>query len=213
MEIDVTRVIGAAEREVRSLERDGKPVCMARLTRLYNTTAEDLWEALTSKDRLPRWFMPIEGDLRLGGRFQLEGNAAGSITACTPPRHYATTWEYGGGVSWLEVFVAPEGSQARLTLEHVAHAEGDHWNMFGPGAVGIGWDLALVGLARHVEEGSAPAADPAEGMAWMGSPNGTSFIRASGEGWRDADVRAGRDPADAMRRSDATIAAYTGEGA
>src|SRR5262245_1514392 len=213
MEVDVTRMIGAAEREVRWLEKDGKPACMARITRLYDTSAEDLWEALTSKERIPRWFTPIEGDLRLGGRFQLKGNASGSITACSPPTHYATTWEFGGGVSWLEVFVAPEGGKARLTLEHVAHVEGEHWNTFGPGAVGIGWDLGLMGLALHVEQRDSPALDPADGMAWMGSPNGKAFMRASGEGWRDADVQGGRDPVEAKRRSDATIAAYTGEGA
>ena len=89
----------------------------------------------------------------------------------------------------------------------------EFWEQFGPGAVGIGWDMGLLGLALHVEQGDSPALDPAEGMAWMGSPNGRSFMRASGEGWRDADVRGGRDPAEAARRSNATIAAYTGEGA
>ena len=31
----------------------------------------DLWEALTSAERIPRWFAPVSGDLRLGGRFQV----------------------------------------------------------------------------------------------------------------------------------------------
>jgi uncharacterized protein YndB with AHSA1/START domain len=42
---------------------------------------------------IPRWFLPIAGDLRLGGRFQLEGNAGGEITECRPPRRLAVTWE------------------------------------------------------------------------------------------------------------------------
>ena len=39
------------------------------------------------------------GDLRLGGRFQVEGNAGGEITACDAPKHFAITWEFGGGMS------------------------------------------------------------------------------------------------------------------
>ena len=35
-----------------------------------------------------------------------------------------------------------------MTLEHTA-VIGDHWNQFGPGAVGIGWDLALLALAQY----------------------------------------------------------------
>ena len=66
------------------------------LTRLYDTSVDDLWDALTSKERIPRWFLPVEGDLKLGGRYQLKGNAGGTITACTPPNHFAATWEFGG---------------------------------------------------------------------------------------------------------------------
>ena len=39
--------------------------------------------------------------------------------------------------------------RARVELEHIAHVE-EHWEQFGPGAVGIGWDLGLVGLAIHL---------------------------------------------------------------
>jgi hypothetical protein len=30
--------------------------------------------------------MPISGELRVGGSFQLEGNAGGEILTCEPPR-------------------------------------------------------------------------------------------------------------------------------
>jgi hypothetical protein len=97
--------------------------------------------------------------------------------ACTPPRHFAATWEFGGGVSWIDVKLAPEGGRARLTPEHIAIVE-DHWKRFGPGAVGIGWDLALIGLGRHLASG-APV-DREAAMAWMGSPNAkTSMLPAS----------------------------------
>jgi hypothetical protein len=111
-------------------------------------------------------------------------------------------------VSWIDVGLAPEGAQARLTLEHTAIIE-DHWKQFGPGAVGIGWDLALMGLDRHLASG-APV-DQQEAMAWMGSSNGKELISQSGKRWRVAHVTSGEDPTSAKQRSDRTIAFYRGE--
>ena len=99
MEIDVASVLGLVTRTVRNSEKDGKPASTVTLTRLYDTSVDDLWDALTSKERIPRWFLPVEGELRLGGKYQLKGNAGGTITACTPPSHFAATWEFGGRMS------------------------------------------------------------------------------------------------------------------
>ncbi len=208
MEIDLARVLGAVTRSVRNFEKDGKPASAVTLTRLYDTSTDDLWDALTSAKRIPRWFLPVEGELKLGGKYQLKGNAGGTITACTPPRHFAATWEFGGGVSWIDVKVTAERDQARMTLEHTAIIE-DHWNQFGPGAVGIGWDLALMGLAQHLATGVSADHEAAE--AWMGSPNGKAFMSESGEFWRAAHVASGVDAASARERSDRTIAFYRGE--
>jgi hypothetical protein len=95
-----------------------------------------------------------------------------------------------------------------MTLEHTAIIE-DHWNQFGPGAVGIGWDLAVMGFARHLATGAWGAHGAA--AAWMGSPNGKEFMSRSGEFWRAAHVASGVDPASAKERSDRTIAFYRGE--
>src|SRR5689334_20730890 len=208
MEIDVTNVLGLVRRSVRSFEKDGRPASTVTLTRLYDTSVDDLWDALTSSERLPRWFLPVDGDLRLGGRYQLRGNAGGTITACTPPTHFAATWEFGGGTSWIDVKLAKESGKARLTLEHTAVIE-DHWNQFGPGAVGIGWDLAVAGLGWYVTTGKPN--DHAVAEAWMRSANGKEFMSQSGEGWRAAHVASGVDPAAAKERSDRTIAFYRGE--
>lgn len=178
------------------------------LTRAYDTSVDDLWDALTSKERIPRWFLPVEGDLWLGGKYQLTGNAGGTITSCTPPRHFAATWEFGGGTSWIDVKLHAERGQARLTLERTAIIE-DHWNQFGQGAVGIGWDLAVTGLERYLASGAA--VDHATAEAWMGSANGKAFMSESGELWRAAHVASGADAASARERSDRTIAFYRGE--
>jgi uncharacterized protein YndB with AHSA1/START domain len=208
MEIDVASVLGLVTRRVRNFEKDGKPASAVTLTRLYDTDVDDLWDALTNKERIPRWFLPVEGDLRLGGRYQLKGNAGGTITACTPPAHFAATWEFGGGTSWIDVKLTPEYDKARMTLEHTALIE-DHWNQFGPGAVGIGWDLAVMGLGWYLTTGAAN--DHATAEAWMRSSNGKMFMSESGEFWRAAHVASGVDPASAKERSDRTIAFYRGE--
>jgi uncharacterized protein YndB with AHSA1/START domain len=208
MEIDIGKVLGPVSRTVRNFEKDGKPASTVTLTRLYATSVDDLWDALTNSQRIPRWFLPIEGDLKLGGKYQLKGNAGGTITACNPPRQFAATWEYGGGITWIEVTVAPDRGKARMTLAHTAIIE-DHWNQFGPGAVGIGWDLAVMGLGRHLSTGAS--ADHAAAEAWLGSPNGKQFMAQSGEFWRAAHVMSGEDPTSAKERSDRTIAFYRGE--
>jgi uncharacterized protein YndB with AHSA1/START domain len=51
----------------------------AVLRRRYDAAIEDVWDACTDPGRINRWFLPVTGDLRVGGRFSLEGNASGEI--------------------------------------------------------------------------------------------------------------------------------------
>src|SRR5882724_399329 len=121
MEIDIGNVLGPVTRTVRNFEKDGKAASTVTLTRLYDTSVDDLWDALTNAERIPRWFLPISGDLKPGGRYQFTGNAGGTITRCEAPRLLAVTWEHGGQVSWLTLRVAKHGDGAELRLEHTAH--------------------------------------------------------------------------------------------
>jgi uncharacterized protein YndB with AHSA1/START domain len=210
MKQDVIDSIGAVRREVRSGERDGQPTRAVVAERTYDTTIDDVWDAITNGERIPRWFLPVEGDLRRGGRYQLQGNAGGEITTCDAPTHLAVTWEYGGATSWVDVHLAedPEGG-TRLRLEHVALVDdNDIWDQFGPGAVGIGWDLTLFGLAEHIRTGEAVAGDhddPASGP-------GAEFMAASSDGWCEADIASGTPEGTARAAAARTLAAYTGEG-
>lgn len=204
-------IFGAESREIRNREHLGKAAIVAVVTRRYATTVEDLWEAITVPERLVRWFLPVEGDLRAGGRYQLVGNAGGTIERCEPPEALDVTWEYGGGVSWVQVRLAADGEHARLTLEHISHLDGigeEHLKTYGPGAAGIGWDLALHGLARHQQSGEA--VDPAAFAAWTGSGDGKAFVRASGEAWGEAHAASGEDPDEARAKAERTIAFYQG---
>ena len=209
MKLDIARHIGAVGRVVGDRDIDGKPAKVVVANRAYDTDIDDLWDALTNAERIPRWFLPITGDLRLGGRYQLQGNAGGTVTACEPPRRLAVTWEFGGEVSWVTVTLTADGPQTQLELEHVAHVKPEFWNQFGPGAVGVGWDGALMGLAHHTE--TKAAIDRKEADAWQSSDEGKAFYRASGEDWCRADVANGTDETDARARAARTIAFYCGE--
>jgi Activator of Hsp90 ATPase homolog 1-like protein len=42
--------------------------------RSYPENTKLVWEALTVPDKLQAWFLPVHGDLRVGGQFQTECN-------------------------------------------------------------------------------------------------------------------------------------------
>ena len=207
-------VFGAEFRRVEDREYLGKAAQVVVAIRSYDTTVEDLWDAITTPERLARWFGAVEGDLRLGGRYRIEGNASGSITRCERPEAVDLSWEYMGHTSWVNVRVARDGRKAQLTIEHIAHKDGvgaaaEHYKQFGPGAGGVGWDLSLYGLERHLAD-LAGSFDHEAGEAWMRSSEGKAFMRASGEAWGAAHAASGADPDEARAQAERTIAFYTG---
>ena len=188
-----------------------KPARAVTLSRGYATTVEDLWDAVTDGERLARWFLPVSGELELGGRYQLEGNAGGVITACERRSHLALTWEFGGDVSWVEIEFSEDGAgRARLALTHTAQLS-EHWDEYGPGAAGVGWELGLLGLALHLDQPDEPK--PGRSRFCSLQPDGKAFIAGSSEAWGQAAVAAGADPDAARAAARRTTAFYTGESA
>lgn len=214
--VDVQRQLDAVTRGVTTGERDGAETRVQTLAQTYPAPIEDVWDAVTT-DRIGRWFLPISGDLRLGGRYQLEGNAGGEVRECSPPRdgdaHYAATWEFGGGVTWLEVRLTSEGDSAtRLELTHTARADDmppGFWEQYGPGATGVGWDGGMLGLAIHLSS-EVDGPTPAEAAAWAATEEGVAFYRGAADGWGRAHEGFGADAAAAARAADNTFAFYTG---
>jgi uncharacterized protein YndB with AHSA1/START domain len=206
--IDVRHEISATSRVVGSRVLAPGEARTVTVSRVYDTDVDDLWDACTNPERIPRWFLPVSGELRVGGHYQLEGNARGKIERCEPPKEFAATWEYGGEVSWIEVrFSAEPDGRARFELEHIAHVDDERWAEFGPGAVGVGWDTGLLGLGLYLTTGQA--VDPKESMTWLVSDEGRAFVTAASDAWYEASVAAGTDPAEARAAADRTTAAYT----
>ena len=108
-EINATRrAVEAGRSEGGMGRRVGDQDRAVRLRRRYDAPVEDVWDACTSPDRIGRWFLPVTGDFRPGGRYQLEGNAGGEIRRCEPPRLLRVTWVFGEAPpSEVEVRLSP----------------------------------------------------------------------------------------------------------
>jgi uncharacterized protein YndB with AHSA1/START domain len=207
MSFDPAATAGLVTREVRSGFRDGAATRIAIARRSYLANQADLWDALTNADRIPRWFLPISGDLRVGGRYQLEGNASGVVEHCKEPESFAVTWEFGGMLSWLEVTLTPTGDRTSLELAHEERLDPDRWAQFGPCAVGVGWDLSLMSLGRHLDSGERR--NPRAAAAFPASADGVDFIRAAAAAWAEAAVADGDEPRAAQQAAAHTVAVYT----
>ncbi len=202
-------LVGAVQRRVETVQRDGRDARVAIARRTYDAAIDDVWDALTNPERIPRWFLPVSGDLRVGGHYQLEGNASGTVERCEPPNVAAVTWEFMGEVSWLELTLTEVGDATVLELAHTAHVDPDRWTQFGPGAVGVGWDLSLYGLGEHLR--TAASLDPAEVEAWSLSPEGLEFMTRASDEWAVAAIADGDDPTAAVAAAARTTAFYTGQ--
>jgi uncharacterized protein YndB with AHSA1/START domain len=210
--IDIVNEIAAVQREVgegRIAAGEGRAV---RLRRTYDAPIADVWDAVTNPERISRWFLPISGDIRLGGDYQLEGNAGGKILVCDPPKRFRVTWVYGEpaserDISEVEVRLSVAGDErTMLELEHSAIVPEDRWDEYGPGAVGVGWDGALLGLTLHLRGGTV--GDP---MAWQLSDEGRDFATRSSVEWGAANEAAGAHPEAVARGVANTTAFYAPE--
>ena len=72
--IDVTEQINASRRRLGRRTLEAGEARTLTITQTYDAPVEDVWDACTNPERIPRWFLPVSGDLRLGGRYQLEGD-------------------------------------------------------------------------------------------------------------------------------------------
>ncbi len=172
------------------------------VSRTYGADADDVWDALTNPERLPRWFYPVSGDLTVGGTFQLEGNAGGEIRRCERPTQLEVT--FGGPESVVDVRLTADAGATTVTLTHTVPLA-----MAGSGAgalfVGPGWDGALLGLGLHL--GGTVVGDPLEAAS---SPEVVEFNRGSIERWADAVQTSGTATAEEVAGArEAAVAQYT----
>ncbi|OPF70843.1 polyketide cyclase [Streptomyces antioxidans] len=204
---EIVDQIDHVHREVGTREVSDGEARTVLLRRTYDAAVEDVWDACTDPERISRWFLPVSGDLKPGGHYQLTGNAGGEILRCEPPRLLTLSWLFGEdpGFSEVEVRLTAEGGERTVfELEHIAVVPPEMWDRFGPGAVGVGWDGALLGLTLHLTGEGAPA-DP---EAWQASDEAREFMTRSSERWGAAYEASGAPAEVAAATARATTEFY-----
>jgi uncharacterized protein YndB with AHSA1/START domain len=190
MTIDLAEQIGATSRQVEQHHSEAGEVVTVTLERRYPVEVADVWQAITKPERVRRWFLPLTGDLRPGGNFQLEGNAGGDIMTCEPPRHLLVT--FGGESSIVDVLLSGDGEQTLLRLTHSVPLE-LAGSTAGALYVGPGWDGALLGIALYLA--GEVSGDP---VAAANSPEVQDFNVKSIQEWIAAVEASGMADADAI---------------
>jgi uncharacterized protein YndB with AHSA1/START domain len=90
---------------------------VAVFQRVYDAPIEDVWDACTNPDRLRRWYVPVSGDLRLGGKFAQAGMGSGTIARCEAP--HRLTLDLSDGVDEIDLRLSTNESGATvLELQH-----------------------------------------------------------------------------------------------
>jgi hypothetical protein len=188
--VDIAAQLGAVDRGIRTADVDGVPSYVQTLSQSYPSPIDDVWEALTTTERISRWFLPVSGDAA----------------------SFRVSWVFGGGAAtFVTVRLATVGGGTRLELEHVAAVDTlppGMWEQFGPAGTGMGWDSGLLGLALHLA--NPEFRDEFDATAWTMSDEGSAFLRGSADAWAAAQVADGTDPVTAKAGADATYGMYTG---
>lgn len=205
--IDIAQHLKAIHREVGRQPAESGEVVSVTLRRDYDAAIEDVWDAVTDPDRVRRWFYPLSGDLRVGGSFQLEGNAGGDILACDRPTLLKVT--FGGPTSIVELRLSPNGDDETVfELHHTVPIE-----MAGSGAgalyVGPGWDGAFLALGLYL---AGEVSDDPIGAA--SSPEAIEFSKQSVHLWGAVVEDSGTATAEEIAAAtEVSLAQFAPEGA
>lgn len=209
-------VVGAVRRELEIDERtshEGHPLVRAVLTLTTNLdlAPAQLWPLLTGPGELARWFGPVTGELREGGSFTAPGGAHGRILEVEAPHRLTLSWALAGGEDPLLIRLDPEDDgTTRLRLRHTALVDVDEFERTGPGALAIGWELALLALAAETDgwRSSCLSAVPRPTREWRQGPQADAYLRAWSVRWAAEAIAAGVDEGVA-RRGEAETAGTT----
>ena len=207
---DVVEELAATHRTMGKGNVPAGQAYTVELLRRYDAQIGDVWDALTNPERLRRWLQPVTGDLRVGGKFELGSGEHGEILECEPPRLLKVSWLYGPdadawpGTSEVEVRLVPgPAGDTEFELIHAAVVGEPSFPTYGPGAGGVGWDLALLALVRLLADGEVVDHEDFEK-----SPEGREFSRRSAAAWGQAHLAAGGEPEHVAAAVEATTKFY-----
>jgi uncharacterized protein YndB with AHSA1/START domain len=136
----LTKIIGT----VREVDGTG----VVRVESRFTTSAEDLWEALTTPERLARWLGDVSGDLQPGGAFAAtftsSWSGTGLVEVCEPPRRLRVRMSDEGEETLVEARVEPDEHGALLVVEESGLP------LPSLPAYGAGWQVHVEDLGHHL---------------------------------------------------------------
>ena len=80
--IDVKQQISQVSRKLGTRTLEAGEARVATISQVYDTDIDDLWDVVTNAERIPRWFLPISGDLVDGGEVGLRVDHPGGLRSC-----------------------------------------------------------------------------------------------------------------------------------
>ena len=127
---------------------------------LIKATPERVFQALTEKECLERWFVSrAEVDLRPGGAISFEWDRgagifnSGKILVVEPPSRVSFTWEaLEPSPTTITFALTAENDSTHLHLIHSGMGEGKEWDHYYDSRNG-GWDVHLNNLVTWLEIG------------------------------------------------------------
>jgi uncharacterized protein YndB with AHSA1/START domain len=123
-----------------------------------NATPERVFQALTEKEDLERWFLAkAEVDLRPGGAIRFEWGPGvfnvGKILVLEPPHRLSYTWEaLEPSPTTITFELTAENDGTRLHLIHTGIGEGEDWDNYYT-SISSGWNAHLNNLTAWLETG------------------------------------------------------------
>lgn len=123
-----------------------------------NATPDRVFQALTEKAELERWFVPTaEIDARPGGAIKFEWGPGmvevGTILVLEPPHRLSYTWEnLGPSPTTITFELTAENDGTRLRLIHTGIGAGEDWDSYYTSVNG-GWSAHLKNLTAWIETG------------------------------------------------------------
>ncbi len=124
--------------------------CGVRFERRFSVPVDELWDALTSPERLARWLAPGSVGSGTDGAVRLEFGEGGIVTGRVlhwdPPSLLEYEWRFAGETESVVRFeLSPTAEGTLLVLDHRALAD--------PNAAGYsaGWHAHLASLSDHLE--------------------------------------------------------------
>lgn len=101
-----------------------KPI---KITKVFDASVDDVWEALTNKELLSEWLMPCDFVAKVGHEFQFKTKSAigfsgvihCKVIAIKEKELLSYSWSGGPLKDTVVVFrLSPQNGQTRLDLEH-----------------------------------------------------------------------------------------------